>query len=46
VTAIVQETPWVLLHNPEEIYAQSTRVQGWVPRPDALILLDKASVTD
>ena len=46
LTTIVQETPWVLLHNPEEIYGQGARVQGWVPRPDALIILDKASVTD
>ncbi len=46
LTTIVQETPWVFLHNPEEIYAHSTRLQGWVPRPDALIILDKASVSD
>ena len=46
LTTIVPETPWVFLYNPEEIYAQGSRVQDWVPRPDALIILDKASVTE
>ena len=45
LTTIVSEPPWVFLHNPEEIYAQRDRVQNWVPRSDALIILDKASVT-
>ncbi len=43
---IVEETPWVFLYNPSEVYAKRTRVQGWVPRSDALIILDKAWVTD
>jgi ABC-type transport system substrate-binding protein len=45
LTTIVSEPPWVFLHNPEEIYAQQDRVQNWVPRSDALIILDKAWVT-
>lgn len=46
LTTIVPETPWVFLYNPEEIYAYGNRVQDWTPRSDALIILDKASVTD
>jgi peptide/nickel transport system substrate-binding protein len=46
LTTIVPETPWVFLYNPEEIYAYRDRVQDWVPRSDALIILYKASVTD
>lgn len=43
---IVEEPPWVFLYNPSEVYAEGDRVQGWVPRSDALIILDKAWVTD
>lgn len=43
---IVQETPWVFLYNPTEIYAHRDRVQGWVPRPDGLIIMDKAGATN
>jgi len=46
ITTIVPETPWVFLYNPKEIYGQRSRVQDWVPRPDALLILDKASVTE
>jgi len=43
---IVEETPWVFLYNPAEIYAQGDQVQDWVPRSDALIILGKTWVTD
>jgi peptide/nickel transport system substrate-binding protein len=43
---IVEETPWVFLYNPSEIYASRDGVQGWVPRPDALIILDKTGLSD
>jgi peptide/nickel transport system substrate-binding protein len=43
---IVEETPWLFLYNPSEVYAKGDRVQGWVPRSDALIILDEAWVTD
>ena len=43
---IVQEPPWLFLYNPSEIYVRRDRVQGWVPRSDALIILDKAWVAD
>jgi peptide/nickel transport system substrate-binding protein len=46
VKIIVEEAPWLFLYNPVEIYAQRDRVQGWVPRSDALVILDKAWVTD
>jgi peptide/nickel transport system substrate-binding protein len=42
--AIVWEAPWIFLYTPTEIYAVRNRVQDWVPRPDALIILDKTSV--
>lgn len=43
---IAEETPWVFLYNPEEIYAHRDRVEGWVSRSDALIILDKTGVTN
>jgi peptide/nickel transport system substrate-binding protein len=43
---IVEETPWLFLYNPSEVYAKRDRVQGWVPRSDALVILDEAWVTD
>jgi peptide/nickel transport system substrate-binding protein len=46
VKIIVEEAPWLFLYNPVEIYAQRDRVQGWVPRSDALIILDEVWVTD
>jgi len=46
VDIIVEEAPWLFLYNPVEIYAQRDRVQGWVPRSDALVILDEAWITD
>jgi len=46
VEIIVEEAPWLFLYNPVEIYAQRDRIQGWVPRSDALIILDEAWITD
>ena len=46
VKIIVEEVPWLFLYNPVEIYAQRDRIQGWVPRSDALIILDEAWITD
>lgn len=43
---IVEEAPWLFLHNPSEIFAYSGRVQGWIPRSDALFNLANASVTE
>jgi hypothetical protein len=34
------------LYNPSEIYAYSSSVQDWVPRSDALIILDEAHVAE
>jgi peptide/nickel transport system substrate-binding protein len=42
---IVEEPPWVFLYNPSEIYAHNNWVKDWVPRSDALIILDEAYVT-
>ena len=46
VKIIVEEAPWLFLYNPVSIFGQRDRVQGWVPRSDALIILDEAWVTD
>jgi ABC-type transport system substrate-binding protein len=46
LTIIVEETPWLFLYNPSEVFAQSDRVQGWTPRSDALFNLDTVWVTD
>lgn len=42
---IVENTPWVFLYNPSEIYA-FRGVEGWTPRGDALINLENASMTE
>ena len=42
---IVDEAPWVFLYNPMDIYALRDRVKGWVPRPDGLINLENAAVS-
>jgi peptide/nickel transport system substrate-binding protein len=46
VKIIVEEAPWLFLYNPVSIYAQRDRVQGWVPRSDALVILDEAWIAD
>ncbi len=46
LTIIVEEPPWVFLYNPSEIYAYNGRVQDWVPRSDALIILNEAHVAE
>lgn len=46
LTIIVEETPWLFLYNPSEVFAHSDRVQGWTPRSDALFNLDTAWITD
>jgi peptide/nickel transport system substrate-binding protein len=46
VKIIVDEAPWVFLYNPMDIYSVRSRVQGWVPRADALINLDNAYVSE
>jgi peptide/nickel transport system substrate-binding protein len=43
---IVEEAPWLFLYNPSEIFAQSSRVEGWIPRSDALFNLENAWVTE
>ncbi|MBN1318404.1 MAG: hypothetical protein JXA42_23190 [Anaerolineales bacterium] len=43
---IVEETPWVFLYNPSEVFAKSDKVQGWVPRSDALYNLDNTWVLE
>ena len=46
LTIIVEEPPWVFLYNPSEIYAYNNWVQDWMPRSDALIILDEAHVAE
>ena len=43
---IVEEAPWVFLYNPSEVFAHSSRVQGWTPRSDALFNLENVQVTE
>lgn len=43
---IVEEAPWLFLYNPSEIYAQSSQVEGWIPRSDALFNLENAWVME
>ncbi len=42
---IVADAPWVFLYNPKDVYAERSRVKGWVPRADALINLDNVTIT-
>jgi peptide/nickel transport system substrate-binding protein len=45
IDTIVEETPWVFLYNPSEIYAHRG-VNGWTPRSDALFNLETAWIED
>jgi len=46
IKIIVDEVPWVFLYNPMDIYGMRSRIKGWVPRADALINLDNASISE
>jgi len=43
---IVEQAPWLFLYNPSEIFAQSSLVEGWTPRSDALFNLENAWISE